>query len=152
MVYPKFNGSHFGLPPSDIHRMTSLGGKMVWTMTYSYMVHQLLNVQVLPFQLSLLLRYKFDMTKKKLAAFQISLEAVWGLPAYGLTVEFAFVPKLTKSWGTFVSMCMCTSKSPTQHVKPCLTWWAKTCFHPPPNSNNKNTAYGGQPVSNECES
>ena len=27
--YPKFNGSHFGLPPSSIHKMTGLGGKMV---------------------------------------------------------------------------------------------------------------------------
>ena len=27
--YPKFNGSHFGLPPSSIHKMTRLGGKMV---------------------------------------------------------------------------------------------------------------------------
>ena len=25
--YPKFNGSHFGLPPSSIHKMTGLGGK-----------------------------------------------------------------------------------------------------------------------------
>ena len=24
--YPNFNGSHFGLPPSSIHRMTGLGG------------------------------------------------------------------------------------------------------------------------------
>ena len=34
--YPKFNGSHFGLPHSSIHRMTGLGGKMGWTMTYSH--------------------------------------------------------------------------------------------------------------------
>ena len=34
-----FNGSHFGLPPSSIHRMTGLGGKMVWTMTYSQRPH-----------------------------------------------------------------------------------------------------------------
>ena len=27
--YPEFNGSHFGLPPSSIHQMTGLGGKMV---------------------------------------------------------------------------------------------------------------------------
>ena len=32
--YPNFNGSHFGLPPSSIHRMTGLGGKFVWTVTY----------------------------------------------------------------------------------------------------------------------
>ena len=33
--YPEFNGSHFGLPPSSIKRMTGVhvGGKMVWTMT-----------------------------------------------------------------------------------------------------------------------
>ena len=29
--YPKFNGSHVGLPPSSVHRMTGLGGKVVWT-------------------------------------------------------------------------------------------------------------------------
>ena len=34
--YPKFNGSHFGLPPSEIHRMTGLPPKIVWTMTYSH--------------------------------------------------------------------------------------------------------------------
>ena len=33
--YPNFNGSHFGLPPSEIHRMTGLPPKIVWTMTYS---------------------------------------------------------------------------------------------------------------------
>ena len=27
--YPNFNGSHFGLPPSSIHRITGLGGKFV---------------------------------------------------------------------------------------------------------------------------
>ena len=27
--YPKFNGSHFGLPPSEIHRMTGLPPKIV---------------------------------------------------------------------------------------------------------------------------
>ena len=27
--YPKFNGSHFGLPPSSVHKMTGLGGKFV---------------------------------------------------------------------------------------------------------------------------
>ena len=30
-----FNGSHFGLPPSEIHRRTGLPPKIVWTMTYS---------------------------------------------------------------------------------------------------------------------
>ena len=34
--YPNFNGSHFGLPPSEIHRMTGLPPKIVWTMTYSH--------------------------------------------------------------------------------------------------------------------
>ena len=34
--YPKSNVSHFGLPPSSNHRMTGLGGKIVWTMTYSH--------------------------------------------------------------------------------------------------------------------
>ena len=34
--YPNFNGSHFGLPPWSIHRMTGLGGEMVWTMPYSH--------------------------------------------------------------------------------------------------------------------
>ena len=37
--YPEFNGSHFGLPSSSIHRMTGLDGKMVWTMTYSHRPH-----------------------------------------------------------------------------------------------------------------
>ena len=35
----KFNGSHFDLPPRLIHRMTGLGGKVVWTMTYSHRPH-----------------------------------------------------------------------------------------------------------------
>ena len=37
--YPKFNGRHFGLPPSSVHRMTGLGGNFVSTMTYAYMPH-----------------------------------------------------------------------------------------------------------------
>ena len=37
--YPEVNGSHCGLPPSSIHRMTGLGGKMVWTLTYSHRPH-----------------------------------------------------------------------------------------------------------------
>ena len=37
--YPNFNGSHFGLPPSEIHRMTGLPPKIVWTMTYSHRPH-----------------------------------------------------------------------------------------------------------------
>ena len=39
--YPKINGSHFGLPPSSIHRMTGLGGKFVWSklMMYSHWPH-----------------------------------------------------------------------------------------------------------------
>ena len=37
--YPNFNGSHFGLPPSKIHRMTGLPPKIVWTMTYSHRPH-----------------------------------------------------------------------------------------------------------------
>ena len=28
-LYPTFNGSHFGLPPSEIHRMTGLPPKIV---------------------------------------------------------------------------------------------------------------------------
>ena len=39
--YPNFNGSHFGLPPSEIHRMTGLPPKIVWTMTYSHRPHLL---------------------------------------------------------------------------------------------------------------
>ena len=31
--YPNFNRSHFGLPPSDINRMTGLPPKVVWTTT-----------------------------------------------------------------------------------------------------------------------
>ena len=34
--YPKFNGSHFDLPPSSIHRMTGLGGNMAWMMMYAH--------------------------------------------------------------------------------------------------------------------
>ena len=37
--YPIFNGSHFGLPPTWIHRMTTLPPKLVWTMTYSHRPH-----------------------------------------------------------------------------------------------------------------
>ena len=37
--YPNFNGSHFGLPPSEIHRMTGPPPKIVWTMTYSHRPH-----------------------------------------------------------------------------------------------------------------
>ena len=33
---PKFNRSHFGVPPSAIHRVTGLGGNFEWTMTYVY--------------------------------------------------------------------------------------------------------------------
>ena len=55
--YPKFNGSHFDLPPSSIHRMTGLGGNFPHTMTYAHRPHSsqqhlldlaaLLSVQVL---------------------------------------------------------------------------------------------------------
>ena len=52
--YPNFNGSHFGLPPSEIHRMTGLPPKIVWTMTYSHkphclnlLLHLRLSLQVL---------------------------------------------------------------------------------------------------------
>ena len=38
-LYPKFNGSHFGLPPSSMHKMTGLGGKMVWMMMYAHRPH-----------------------------------------------------------------------------------------------------------------
>ena len=37
--YPNFNGSHFDLPPSEIHRMTGLPPKIAWTMTYSHRPH-----------------------------------------------------------------------------------------------------------------
>ena len=42
--YPNFNGSHFGLPPSEIHRMTRPPPKIVWTMTYSHRPHPNRNV------------------------------------------------------------------------------------------------------------
>ena len=37
-LYPKFNGSHFIMPPSTIHRRTGLGGTstFVWNMTLSH--------------------------------------------------------------------------------------------------------------------
>ena len=34
IMLSNFIGSHFGLPPSSIHKVTELGGKMVLTMTY----------------------------------------------------------------------------------------------------------------------
>ena len=37
--YPKFNGSHFGLPPISIHKKTGLGSKMVCTMTFGRRTH-----------------------------------------------------------------------------------------------------------------
>ena len=37
--YPNFNGSHFGLPPSEIKRMTGLPPKIARTMTYSHRAH-----------------------------------------------------------------------------------------------------------------
>ena len=37
--YPNFNGSHFGLPPSEINRMTGQPPKIVWTMTYPHRPH-----------------------------------------------------------------------------------------------------------------
>ena len=39
LLYPKLNGSHFGLPPSSIHRMTGLGGNFLHTMTYAHRPH-----------------------------------------------------------------------------------------------------------------
>ena len=54
--YPNLNGSHSGLPPSEIRRVTStgLGGKIVWTtwrltctcMTFSLRPHSLLEKSV----------------------------------------------------------------------------------------------------------
>ena len=37
--YPKFNGSHFGLPPISVHKKTGLGSKMVCTMTFGRRSH-----------------------------------------------------------------------------------------------------------------
>ena len=48
--YPNFNGSHFGLPPSEIHRMTGLPPKIVWTMTYSHRPHYSNTVQSTSFK------------------------------------------------------------------------------------------------------
>ena len=42
--YPNFNGSHFGLQPSSIEKITGLGGKMMWTMTHANMPHFLYNL------------------------------------------------------------------------------------------------------------
>ena len=39
-----FNGCHFDLPPSSIHRMTGLGGNFMWTMTYSHSPHSFFGV------------------------------------------------------------------------------------------------------------
>ena len=48
--YPNFNGSHFGLPPSKIHRMTGLPPKILRTMTYSHRPHwqKFLNFEAIP--------------------------------------------------------------------------------------------------------
>ena len=46
--YPNFNRSHFCLPPSEIHRITGLGGKFLWTMTYSHRPYSVLLEQRLP--------------------------------------------------------------------------------------------------------
>ena len=37
--YPNFNGSHFGLSPCEIHKMTGLPPKIVWTMTCLHRPH-----------------------------------------------------------------------------------------------------------------
>ena len=37
--YPKFNGSHFDLPASFIHRVTGLGGNFLWTMSSVHRPH-----------------------------------------------------------------------------------------------------------------
>ena len=37
--YQNFNVSRFGLPPSEIHRMTGLPPQIAWTMTYSHRPH-----------------------------------------------------------------------------------------------------------------
>ena len=44
-LYPKFNGSHFALPPSSIHRMTGLDGNFPHTMTYAHKPHFRKSVQ-----------------------------------------------------------------------------------------------------------
>ena len=41
-IKKKINGSHFGLPPSSMHRMTGLGGNFVWTMMYLHRPHSIL--------------------------------------------------------------------------------------------------------------
>ena len=50
--YPKINESHFGLPPSSIHKMTGVGGKM----TYLHRPHFVLlpkHLPGLPFSLAM---------------------------------------------------------------------------------------------------
>ena len=42
----KFNGSHFGLSPSSIHRMTGVGGNFGWTLTYMYLYIFLRDKQI----------------------------------------------------------------------------------------------------------
>ena len=54
--YPSFNGSHFGLPPSEIHRMTGLPPQTVWTMTYSHRAPIMARVQVSGHQKPAILR------------------------------------------------------------------------------------------------
>ena len=85
--YPEFNGSHFGLPHSKIHRMTGLGGKMVWTMTYSHRPHWWWCV------LDLKLRY----------CFSVFSDVFWcDCPCFKLDVlQGWFAPPRKKTW--FVS-------------------------------------------------
>ena len=76
--YPNFNGSHFGLPPSEIHRMTGLPPKIAWTMTYSNRPH-FLNIRTNqlwnwnPFSTIFASAIKVDWIRKKILTKNFSL-------------------------------------------------------------------------------
>ena len=63
--YPNFNGSHFGLPPIKIHRMTGLPPKIVWTITYSHRPKFWQYIDKAPFS-SKSLEKKFSMCEENL--------------------------------------------------------------------------------------
>ena len=89
--YLNFNGSHFGLPPSEIHRMTGLPPKIVWTMTYSHRPHWALFVQRTLNLLLLALENVFWMSK---------LTHCWNICLAVLLFLFAFCGNRDICYGT----------------------------------------------------
>ena len=79
--YPNFNGSHFVLPPSEIHRMTRnlprLPPKIVWTATYSHRPHCLVGLASEITQRHMLYGCRVEMTlrSKLTVLLQVKLES-----------------------------------------------------------------------------